>query len=209
MTEVEKKIIKKIAPNGKLLYKYTKEIYIQKYLTVDELEIVSLLPGNTLYSKLKNAVKLYKKESTVTKPKIKKKKSKQDSGYKYKYKNKFFKKKQDLLFYIYSEEFKRKSEDLLECKLAIFKKYGKNYLKQFRLKNEKDIKRKIVEYTSKDDVFQYRNDNVKLHYVCKSCSVDVYTTYYLATHFNDFLCKHCRKRALLKQISLIKNSKQG
>ena len=192
MTEIENRIIKKIAPNGKLLYKYTKEIYIQKYLTVDELEIVSLLPGNTLYSKLKNAVKLYKKESAITKPKVKK--SKQDSGYKYKYKDKFFKKKQDLLLYIYSEEFKKKSEDILECKLAIFKKYGKNYLKQFRLKNERDIKRKIVEYTSKDDVFQYRNDNIKLHYVCKSCSVDVYTTYYLATHFNDFLCKHCRKK---------------
>ena len=194
MTDIESRIIKKIAPHGKLLYKYTKEIYIQKYLTVDELEIISLLPGNTLYFKLKNAVKLYKKENTATKPKIKKK-SKQDSGYKYKYKDKFFKKKQDLLFYIYFKEFKKKSEDLLECKLAIFKKYGKNYLKQFRLKNEKDIKRKIVEYTSKDDVFQYRNDNVKLHYVCKSCSVDVYTTYYLATHFNDFLCKHCRKKA--------------
>ena len=71
----------------------------------------------------------------------------------------------------------------------------KNYLKQLRLQNEKDIKRNIVEYTSKDEVFQYRNSNVKLHYICKSCSVDVYTTYYLATHFNDFLCKHCRKKA--------------
>ena len=72
-------------------------------------------------------------------------------------------------------------------------KFGKKYVKQFKQKTEKDIKRQIIEFTSVEEAFKYRNSNIKFHYKCINCGQDVYTTWYLATHFNDRLCKHCRK----------------
>lgn len=72
-------------------------------------------------------------------------------------------------------------------------KFGKKYVKQFKQKTEEDIKRQIIEFTSVEEAFKYRNSNAKFHYKCINCGQDVYTTWYLATHFNDRLCKHCRK----------------
>ena len=73
-------------------------------------------------------------------------------------------------------------------------KYGKKYVQQFKQKTEKDIKRQIIEFSSLEETFKYRNSNVRFHYKCRECGQDVYTTYYLLSHFNDNLCKHCRKK---------------
>ena len=71
----------------------------------------------------------------------------------------------------------------------IYNKYGKNYLKKFKIEKPK---RKVIEYPCSD--FQkYKHKNVKFHYKCKECGIDVYTTWFLIDHHKDELCKHCRK----------------
>ena len=72
-------------------------------------------------------------------------------------------------------------------------KFGKKYIGQFKQKTKEDIKRQVIEFTTIEDAYKYRNSNVKFHYTCSQCGQDVYTTWYLVNHFNDRLCKHCRK----------------
>lgn len=72
-------------------------------------------------------------------------------------------------------------------------KFGRKYIGQFKQKTKEDIKRQIIEFTTIEDTYKYRNSNVKFHYTCSQCGQDVYTTWYLVNHFSDRLCKHCRK----------------
>jgi hypothetical protein len=71
-------------------------------------------------------------------------------------------------------------------------KYGPKHLQSFKKKSRTDFKRGIIEVESPGDAFKHRNDNVRFHYACKSCSADVYATYHVLTHFADMLCKKCR-----------------
>lgn len=77
----------------------------------------------------------------------------------------------------------------------IYKKYGKNYLIQFKQKGYGDFKRKIIELDEhKEDIEKYKNKNIKIHYKCSKCNSDVFTSYRIALQFNDHLCKRCRKK---------------
>lgn len=77
----------------------------------------------------------------------------------------------------------------------IYKKYGKNYLTQFKQKGYGDFKRKIIELDEhKEDIEKYKNKNIKIHYKCSKCDSDVFTSYRIALQFNDHLCKRCRKK---------------
>ena len=77
----------------------------------------------------------------------------------------------------------------------IYKKYGKNYLTQFKQKGYGDFKRKIIELDEhKEDIEKYKNKNIKIHYKCSKCNSDVFTSYRIALQFNDHLCKRCRKK---------------
>lgn len=73
----------------------------------------------------------------------------------------------------------------------VYKKYGKNYLKQFQIK--KDSKRKIIEIKQGDDIFQYRNSNIKLKFKCENCKKEVITSYSTVSRLKEFKCKNCRK----------------
>lgn len=76
----------------------------------------------------------------------------------------------------------------------IYKKYGKNYLKQFQIK--KDSKRKIIEIKQGDDIFQYRNSNIKFKFQCEECKKEVITSYSTVSRIKELKCKNCRKRTL-------------
>lgn len=84
-------------------------------------------------------------------------------------------------------------EDMKPIIKFVQDKYGKTFVSQFKQKSANSFKRKIVEFTSLQNIYQYRNDNIRFHYKCRRCQRDVYTTYFLIDHFNDRMCKHCRK----------------
>jgi len=86
--------------------------------------------------------------------------------------------------------FSKEMEPILKY---IYKRYGRNYLKKFRDKKETDFKRKVIEAYEVPDLSFYKNKNVKLHYICKNCGKDVYTSYSTFIRHNDNLCKFCRK----------------
>lgn len=71
----------------------------------------------------------------------------------------------------------------------IYHKYGRSYLKRFKIEPPK---RRVIEYPC-DNFQKYKHRNVKFHYKCKNCGIDVYTTWFLIDHFKDNLCKYCRK----------------
>lgn len=77
----------------------------------------------------------------------------------------------------------------------VYHKHGRNFLKKFKDKTAKDFKRKVVEYDGTlESISKYRNRTVKVHYRCSSCSKDVFTTWRIVNHFDDGLCKRCRKK---------------
>lgn len=85
------------------------------------------------------------------------------------------------------------SNDISPMLKYIYSKYGKNYLKQFKADSKSSIKRKVVKIKRGDDIYQYRNSNIKFQYNCEKCNKVVYTSYVVVDHFKDFLCKFCRK----------------
>lgn len=80
----------------------------------------------------------------------------------------------------------------------LYHRFGQSCFKRFKLKERKDIKRKIIEYPC-EDFQKYKHRNVKFHYVCPECGHDVFTTWFLIDHFEDGLCKHCRKKKWREQ----------
>lgn len=74
----------------------------------------------------------------------------------------------------------------------LYNQHGSSCFRRYKMKTYKDIKRKVIEWPCKD--FQkYKHRNVKFHYKCKECGRDVFTTWFLIDHWDDCLCKHCRK----------------
>lgn len=106
----------------------------------------------------------------------------------YIYKGTKFAKAQELADFIQQEDLGY--VDSVNSFKHVYSKYGRNYLKGFLEK--KPIKRPIIEYPT-ENFERLKNRNVKFHYICKNCGREVYTTWYLINHFNDNLCKYCRK----------------
>ena len=78
----------------------------------------------------------------------------------------------------------------------VYNKYGKNYLKQFKVKTDKDFKRQIIEVkqlSEVDDLYEKRNSNVKIKYFCQNCGKVKYLSIKEFLHFKDLKCKKCRE----------------
>lgn len=82
-------------------------------------------------------------------------------------------------------------KDIVPILHYIYSKYGKEYLKKFKRKTEKSYKRKPTEEGQKP------KRHHRIHYKCKACGVDVYATKRIYEHFNDGLCKYCRKTQVI------------
>lgn len=123
---------------------------------------------------------------------------------KYRYKGEVFDSSWELAYWIYCidhninitrKEYSNKkfNKSNIESILKyIYNRYGKNYLNTFKDKKASDFKRDIIE-SDIPDLEKYKNKNVRFHYKCRNCGKDVFTTYHILTHFNDGLCKQCRK----------------
>lgn len=123
---------------------------------------------------------------------------------KYRYKNEIFNSSWELAYWIYCMDHdidinkgilshkKFNRENIKNILKYIYHKYGKNYLNSFKDKKASDFKRDIIE-ADVPDLEKYKNKNVRFHYKCNECGKDVFATYHILTHFNDRLCKQCRK----------------
>ena len=80
-------------------------------------------------------------------------------------------------------------KDMIPILKYIYTKYGKEYLKKFRKKRKGQFKRTPTELNEKT------KRHHRIHYICKNCGRDVFITKRLHEHFNDMLCKYCRKFA--------------
>lgn len=226
--ELEFRIARRITKDDgrTILYKYKHTQFVQKYFTQEEIAYLKSMNEDSLLSAMETIVaradtETLKKEKAAMREAAKPTKS--AIRYHYRYKEDFFNNVYELAFWIYSEaegKTPKWNEDHTGIIVdgVIHKTYddtyrkwvyhnkGKNYFKQFKLKQYKDFKRKILEYTGPEDAYEYRNHNLRFHYICKECGVDVFPTYHIATHFNDMLCKHCRKKlARSKQQEAAKN----
>lgn len=56
-------------------------------------------------------------------------------------------------------------------------------------------KRGIIEISSIDEIEEYKHKNVKFLYVCTNCKKMNITGYEILKHFNNLLCKSCRKES--------------
>ena len=118
----------------------------------------------------------------------------------YIYKDNHFKSYDQLAYFIYCKdhnlEYIEKILNKKELKSVlkfIYSRYGRSGLSKYRDKTEKDFKRKVIEVKNIAHIETLKNKNIKLHYKCKECNKDVYTSYSTYIRFQDFLCKNCRK----------------
>lgn len=87
-------------------------------------------------------------------------------------------------------------EDIKPIMDYLYNKYGKNVFKQYKVKTDKDFKRKIISINSLEEASQYKNDNIKLSYFCKECNLKVITSFINVDYFKDMLCKRCRLKKI-------------
>ena len=57
-----------------------------------------------------------------------------------------------------------------------------------------DTKRAVYEVSDISEIEKYKNKNCKIQYVCKNCGKMCITGYKIIKHFNNLLCKDCRKK---------------
>lgn len=180
------KILKaKILDNsGEILKKFLNKNYIQKYLTPEEIAFIELLPPKDWVEKLE-FIKNYKYTETKNKALI------AEYNPAYVFDNIKFDNIQDLARYIYCKENNINAVDWVR------KNLGPKYLRQFRKKNDKDFKRNMLEIKCQDDipvkVYENRNVNIKIKLHCSKCGCVDYQSPKTVLHFNNLLCKRCRR----------------
>lgn len=82
------------------------------------------------------------------------------------------------------------SEDCKKFRDFVWSHYGKDYIKQFKIKQQK---RNVVYIDENTDLFEKRNDNVKYMFICQNCGKEVVTSY-KTVKCAGLLCKQCRKK---------------
>lgn len=170
--------------DGEILKKFLNKNYIQKYLTLEEIAFVESLPPEDWVEKLE-FIKNYK----CPKPKSKMEIVKYNPAYVF---DKIrFENIQDLARYIYCKE------NNINAVKWVREHFGPKYLRQFRKKNDKDFKRNVMEVKSIDDipvkVYEKRNTNIKIKLYCSECGCVDYQSPKTVLHFNNLLCKRCRR----------------
>lgn len=171
-----------------ILKKYLNKKFIQKYLTQEEIEFVEKLQGNSWEEKL---LQLKKFQSIKTQSKQKNK-----SSPLYVYNGIKFFSAIDIANHIYCEE------NQINSLQWLYKTKGKNFLKNFKKKRESDIKRKILEVSTEEEIpikiYEKRNSNIKIKFYCKNCGVVDFQSPKTVLHFNNLLCGSCRRKLLKK-----------
>ena len=82
------------------------------------------------------------------------------------------------------------SEDCKKFRDFVWEKYGKNYVKQFKIRQQK---RQVIYVDDNTDLFEKRNDNVKYFFICQNCGKEVVTSY-KTIKCAGLICKECRKK---------------
>lgn len=89
-------------------------------------------------------------------------------------------------------------EDMKKVLIYIRKKYGKKYLKQFRRRTDRDIKRKIIDILEEEDIdkllYEKRNSTAKAKFVCRRCDCVAFQSARTLLHFGTLYCNTCRRR---------------
>lgn len=173
-----------INDKGEVLKKFTNRQFVQKYFTPEELTFIESLPPENWIDKL-NFIKDYKAVKTPSTLVA-------EYSPSYVYSNIKFDNIQDLARYIYCKE---NNVDALSW---VRENKGPKYLKHFRKKNDKDFKRPIIEIHKLEDipvvVYEKRNVNIKIKLYCRKCGCVDYQSPKTVLHFNDLLCKRCRRK---------------
>lgn len=177
---------KVLGTDGEILKKFLNKNYIQKYLTPEEISYIEKLPPETWIEKLE-FIKNYKnKIKKINKLNIK------EYDPEYVIDNIKFYNIQDFARYLYCKHNNVNAVNWVRINL------GPKYFKQFKKKNDKDFKRNIIEVTNEDDipiiVYEYRNKNIKIKFHCTKCGCVDYQSPKTILHFDNLLCKRCRRK---------------
>lgn len=170
---------------GNVLKKFLNKNYVNKYFTTEELDFIENLPPEEWVDKL-DFLKNYKDTSSKKKAAI------AEYNPSYVFEGIRFNNIQDLARYVYCKENNINAVDWVR------KNKGVKYLRQFKKKNDKDFKRNIIEVKSEDDipvkVYEKRNANIKIKLHCSKCGCVDYQSPKTVLHFNNLLCKRCRRK---------------
>lgn len=182
-----------LGTDGAILRKFLNKDYIQKYLTPEEIAFVESLPPDTWVGKLE-MLRDYKDPEPTSRGE----ESKKVTGFDplYVCDNIFFYNAQDFARYIYCKENNVNAVDWVR------KHKGDKFLKQHRKKTDRDFKRKVLLIDSLDDiplkVYEKRNDNIKIKLYCSQCGKADFQSPKTVLHFNNLLCKQCRRKVIKK-----------
>lgn len=180
-----------LGTDGNILKKFLNKNYIQKYLTPEEIDFIEKLPPKDWVGKLE-MLRDFKEEPIE-------KKQTETTGYDplYVYDNIFFYNAQDFARYIYCKENNVNAIDWVR------KNKGEKFMRQYKKKTDKDFKRRILLINTLDDiplkVYEKRNDNIKIKLYCSKCGRADFQSPKTVLHFNNLLCKSCRRKLLAKQ----------
>lgn len=177
-----------VGTDGNVLKKFLNKNYIQKYLNEDEIKYVESLPGDTWVDKLeyiKNTEYDIKEEKQPTA-------KKEDP--KYVIDGVSFSNVMDLARFVYCKE------NNIDAVAWVRKTKGPKFFKQHRKKTNEDFKRKVLEINRQEDiplkVWQRRNDNIKIKLYCTECGRADFQSPKTVLHFNNLLCKSCRRKQI-------------
>lgn len=184
-----------LGTNGEILKKFLNKNYIQKYLTLEEIAYIEKLPPQDWIEKLE-FIKNYKVSIIDNKSKTKNVLKEYDPEYIID--NIMFYNIQDFARYLYCKHNNINAIDWVR------KNLGPKYFKQFKKKNDKNFKRNIIEIKNEDDipiiVYEHRNANIKIKIHCTKCGCVDYQSPKTILHFNNLLCKRCRRK--IKKVNI-------
>ena len=180
-----------LGTDGEILKKFLNKNYIQKYLTLEEIAYIEKLPPQDWIEKLE-FIKNYKVSIIDNKSKTKNVLKEYDPEYIID--NIMFYNIQDFARYLYCKHNNINAIDWVR------KNLGPKYFKQFKKKNDKIFKRNIIEIKNQDDipiiVYEHRNANIKIKIHCTKCGCVDYQSPKTILHFNNLLCKRCRRKLI-------------
>lgn len=91
----------------------------------------------------------------------------------------------------------------------LYNERGSKVFQRCKVKTEKDFKREVVKITSEDqikDLYERRNDNIKVSFICKRCGEKDFQSVRTVLHFGNMVCKRCRRK---ESTNLKKSMSQG
>lgn len=176
--------------DGNILKKYLNKQYIAKYLTVEEIDFIQKLPGSTWEEQLSQLKKYSFKKYEAPVKTVK------HIDPKYSIDGFNFYSIEDFARYLYCKE------NDIDALSIMKKKKGMKFFEQHKRKTDKSFKRKVFQIDTKDDiplkVYEKRNSNIKIKLYCTECGRADYQSPRTVLHFNNLLCKQCRRKLMKK-----------